>query len=48
MKFAPLAISFSAATMVVAPALAQQSVEQFYRNKTITLTVPTSPGGISL
>ena len=47
MKFAPLAISFSAATMVVAPALAQQSVEQFYRNKTITLTVPTSPGGIN-
>jgi tripartite-type tricarboxylate transporter receptor subunit TctC len=34
---------------VLAPAMAaaQQSVEQFYRGKTITLTVPTSPGGIN-
>ncbi len=35
------------AAMVAAPALAQQSVEQFYRGRTITLTVPTSPGGIN-
>jgi tripartite-type tricarboxylate transporter receptor subunit TctC len=43
---AKLALALIAA-MALSPARAQQSVEDFYRGKTITLMVPTSPGGIN-
>ena len=47
MKLAPVIWTLGVATMIAVPACAQQSVEQFYRGRTITLTVPTSPGGIN-
>jgi tripartite-type tricarboxylate transporter receptor subunit TctC len=37
----------TAATTLPLPALAQESVESFYKGKNITLIVPTSPGGIN-
>ena len=37
----------TAATTLPLPALAQESVESFYKGRNITLIVPTSPGGIN-
>ena len=35
------------ASALAPPAFAQESVENFYRGRTIMMTVPTSPGGIN-
>jgi tripartite-type tricarboxylate transporter receptor subunit TctC len=35
------------AAVIAPPAFAQESVETFYRGRTIMMTVPTSPGGIN-
>ena len=40
-------VAASLTSLCVTPAIAQQSVEQFYKGRTITLTIPTSPGGIN-
>src|SRR2546421_292073 len=45
-KLASLCSGLAVAVMTISPASAQ-SVEQFYRGRTITMLVGTSPGGIN-
>jgi tripartite-type tricarboxylate transporter receptor subunit TctC len=40
-------LAVSAIALTAGAALAQASVEQFYKGKNINLTIPTSPGGIN-